>query len=50
MAGDLYLILHVLPVLLLFVLIFLEIGVAFVQAYIFTVLTIMYLKDVFVAH
>ena len=50
MAGDILLLVNLFPLAILFVLTFLEIGVAVVQAYIFTVLTCMYLKDIFVAH
>ena len=50
MVGDVLLLVSLFPVAILFVLTFLELGVAVVQAYIFTVLTCMYLKDIFVAH
>jgi F0F1-type ATP synthase membrane subunit a len=50
MAGDLMLIGNIFPLLILFILTFLEIGVAVIQAYIFTLLVCMYLKDVFVGH
>jgi F0F1-type ATP synthase membrane subunit a len=50
LAGDIFLLMNLLPVAILFVLTFLEIAVAIVQAYIFTTLTAIYLKDIFVAH
>lgn len=50
LMGDFFLIANLFPVLILFVLTFLELGVAAVQAYIFTILTCIYLKDIFVAH
>lgn len=50
MLGDVFLIVALLPIVVLFILTFLEIGIAIVQAYIFTVLTCMYFKDVFQAH
>jgi F0F1-type ATP synthase membrane subunit a len=48
--GDTYAIAAFLPALVVFVLIFLEIAVAGIQAYIFTILTCIYLKDLYVAH
>lgn len=50
LMGDVFLVANLFPVLILFILTFLEIGVAAIQAYVFTILTCMYLKDVFVAH
>jgi len=50
MIGDLMLIGNLFPLGILFILTFLEIGVAVVQSYIFTLLVCMYLKDVFVGH
>lgn len=50
LMGDVFLIANLFPVLILFILTFLELGVAAIQAYVFTILTCMYLKDVFVAH
>jgi len=50
MVGDLMLIGNLFPLGILFILTFLEIGVAVVQSYIFTLLVCMYLKDVFVGH
>ena len=49
MVGDIFLLVNLFPLGVLFVLTFLEIGIAIVQAYIFTLLTCMYLKDVFVS-
>jgi len=48
--GDGYAIAAFLPALVVFVLIFLEMAVAVIQAYIFTILTCIYLKDIYVAH
>jgi len=49
LVGDVFLLVNLFPIVVLFVLTFLEIGVAVVQAYIFVTLTAMYLKDIFVA-
>lgn len=48
--GDLYALAAVLPGLVVFVLVFLERGVAAIQAYIFVTLLRIYLKDLYVAH
>ena len=48
--GDGRAIAAFLPALVVFILVFLEIGVAAIQAYIFTILTCLYLKDLYVAH
>jgi F0F1-type ATP synthase membrane subunit a len=48
--GDGYVLAAFLPALVVFILVFLEITVAGIQAYIFTVLTCIYLKDIYVAH
>lgn len=48
--GDGYAIAAFLPALVVFVLIFLEIAVAAIQAYIFTILICIYLKDLYVSH
>ena len=48
--GDGYAIAAFLPAFIVFVLIFLERAVAGIQAYIFTILTCIYLKDLYVAH
>lgn len=50
LMGDFFLIANLFPLAVIFILTFLELGVAAVQAYIFTVLTCIYLKDIFVAH
>jgi F0F1-type ATP synthase membrane subunit a len=50
LMGDLFLIANLFPMAILFVLTFLELGVAIIQSYIFTILTCIYLKDIFVAH
>ncbi|RZJ54965.1 MAG: hypothetical protein EOO44_03035 [Flavobacterium sp.] len=50
LMGDFFLVANLFPILILFVLTFLELGVAAVQAYIFTILTCIYLKDIFVGH
>jgi len=48
--GDGFAVAAFLPALVVFVLIFLEMAVAGIQAYIFTILTCIYLKDLYVAH
>ncbi len=50
LMGDLFLIANLFPIAILFVLTFLELGVAIIQSYIFTILTCIYLKDIFEAH
>ncbi len=50
LIGDVFLVVNIFPMAILFVLTFLEIGVAVVQSYIFVTLTALYLKDLFVAH
>jgi len=50
LIGDRFLLAGFLPALIIFVLIFLERAVAVIQAYIFTILVCLYLKDIFVAH
>ena len=50
LIGDSMLIVNLFPISILFILTFLEVGVALIQAYIFTVLTCIYLKDIFVSH
>lgn len=50
LIGDVFLIANIFPMAILFVLTFLELGVALIQAYIFTLLTCIYLKDIFVGH
>lgn len=48
--GEGYAVAAFLPALVVFVLIFLERAVAGIQAYIFTILICIYLKDLYVAH
>ena len=48
--GDIYAVAALLPGLVVFILVFLERGVAVIQAYIFAVLTCLYLKDIYVGH
>ena len=48
--GDGYAVAAFLPALVVFVLIFLERAVAGIQSYIFTILTCIYLKDIYTAH
>lgn len=50
LMGDSMIIVNLFPIVLLFVLTFLEVAVALIQAYIFTILTCIYLKDIFVGH
>jgi len=50
LLGDSGILLHYLPVLVLFALTVLELGVACIQAYVFVVLTYLYLRDIFVGH
>ena len=50
LMGDSMVIVNLFPIALLFILTFLEVGVALIQAYIFTILTCIYLKDIFVGH
>jgi F0F1-type ATP synthase membrane subunit a len=50
LLGDGYVLLHYVPFLVLFILTFLEIAVAFIQTYIFIILVYIYLSDIFVGH
>ena len=50
LMGDSMLLVNLFPIAVLFILTFLEVGVALIQAYIFTILTCIYLKDIFSAH
>lgn len=50
LLGDLFLIVNLFPLIILFVLSFLELAIAAVQAYIFSVLICMYLSDLFVSN
>ena len=45
MLEDVMAVLHVVPLLILVLLMGLELGVALIQAYVFTVLTCIYLND-----
>ena len=49
-AGGLISILHLIPLILLLVLIGLELAIAGLQAYVFTLLTCIYLNDVLDLH
>ena len=49
-GGLTFTLLHYLPVLILFALTVLEIGVAAIQAYVFVVLSLLYIRDIFVGH
>jgi F-type H+-transporting ATPase subunit a len=42
--------LHVFPLIIIFLIIFLEIGIAFLQAYVFTLLLCVYLNDAISLH
>lgn len=50
LSGGLLSILHVIPLGLLFILIGLELAIAVLQAYVFTLLTCIYLNDVLDLH
>jgi F-type H+-transporting ATPase subunit a len=50
LMGDSMLLVNLFPIAVLFILTFLEVGVALIQSYIFTILTCIYLKDIFTAH
>lgn len=50
LLGDVMLLAHYVPFLILFILTFLEIGVGFIQSYIFVILTYMYINDIFAGH
>jgi ATP synthase subunit 6 len=50
LMGDFFLLANLFPMAILFILTFLELGVAIIQAYVFTILTCMYLKDIFAGH
>jgi ATP synthase subunit 6 len=49
-SGGLLLIAHILPILVLILLVGLELGVAMIQAYVFTILTCIYLNDAINLH
>jgi F0F1-type ATP synthase membrane subunit a len=48
--GDGMIIANLFPILTLFILTLLEIGVALIQAYIFTILSCIYIRDIFEGH
>jgi ATP synthase subunit 6 len=48
--GDLYALASFLPALVIFILVFLEVAVAFIQAYVFVTLIGRYTKDIYVGH
>jgi F0F1-type ATP synthase membrane subunit a len=48
--GEGYALAGFLPAIVIFILVFLERAVAAIQAYIFTILICIYLKDLYVAH
>lgn len=50
MNGGVFLILHLVPLVIVYLLIGLELGVALIQAYVFTILSCIYLSDVLVLH
>lgn len=50
LLGDTGILLHYLPVVVLFMLTVLELGVACIQAYVFVVLSYLYVRDIFVGH
>jgi ATP synthase subunit 6 len=49
-SGSLLLIMHILPIFILILLVGLELGVAMIQAYVFTILTCIYLNDAINLH
>jgi len=50
LLEDLLAVLHILPLLILVLLMGLELGVALIQAYVFTILTCIYLNDAINLH
>ena len=48
--GDGMILCNLIPIVILFILTLLEIGVALIQAYIFTILSCIYIRDIFEAH
>jgi F0F1-type ATP synthase membrane subunit a len=48
--GDGMVLCNLIPIVILFILTLLEIGVALIQAYIFTILSCIYIRDIFEAH
>lgn len=49
-AGGVLAILHILPLVVIFAIIGLELAIAFLQAYVFTVLLCLYLNDAISLH
>ncbi len=49
-GGGTFTLVHYLPVLVLLALTVLELGVAVIQAYVFVVLSLLYIRDIFVGH
>lgn len=49
-AGEAFYLINLIPLLILMILTVLELGVAMIQAYIFSILTCIYLKDAFEGH
>lgn len=49
-AGETFYLINLIPLLILMILTVLELGVAMIQAYIFSILTCIYLKDAFEGH
>lgn len=50
LLGDILLLVNLFPILILIILGYLEFAIAIVQAYIFAVLTCMYMKDIYIGH
>jgi F0F1-type ATP synthase membrane subunit a len=48
--GDGMLLCNLIPIVVLIILTLLEIGVALIQAYIFSILTCIYIRDIFEGH
>tara|TARA_B110000444_G_scaffold260226_1_gene306444 strand:+ start:17453 stop:17611 length:159 start_codon:yes stop_codon:yes gene_type:complete len=49
-AGGILMVLHLLPLIVIFAIIGLELAIAFLQAYVFTVLLAIYLNDAISLH
>jgi len=49
-AGETFYLINLIPLIILMILSVLELGVAIIQAYIFSILTCIYLKDAFEVH
>lgn len=50
LLGDIYVLMHYIPFVVLFIFTVLETAIAFIQTYIFVILTYLYLSDIFVGH